>query len=40
MPNRGYCVSYPSNIFRNTHGSEEPVLAGIYSVTGACKRIV
>jgi len=39
--NGGYCVYYPSNLFRNTRGFENwgislgysPVLAGEYSVT-------
>ena len=36
-PNEGYCVYYPSNIFRNTQLGNitgySIVLAGIYSVT-------
>ena len=40
-PNGGYCVYYPSSIFRNTRGFENwgisigypPVLAGEYTVT-------
>ena len=41
VPNEGYCLYYPSNIFRNTRGFKNegnilgysPVLAGEYLVT-------
>ena len=41
VPNEGYCVYYPSNIFRNMHSFGKQgislglssVLAGAYSVT-------